>query len=85
MDSPGGRRIVRAPDPSQAEQLRTPMTARQQVTNLMAALLTQHPELGDAFHGIWVHADHENASVYALELPMVEITADQPGQPSAIR
>jgi len=74
-----------APDPSQAEQLRTPMTARQQVTNLMSALLTQHPELRDAFHGIWVHADHENGSIYALELPMVEITADQPAQPSTIR
>jgi hypothetical protein len=66
-----------APDPSQAEQLRTPLAARQQVTNLMTALLTRHPELREAFHGIWVHADHENASLYALELPMSGIA---PGQ-----
>ena len=73
------------PDPSQAEQLRTPVAARQQVTNLMAALLTQHPELRDAFHGIWVHADRENASIYALELPMNEIAAGQSPQPGTIR
>jgi hypothetical protein len=63
-----------APSEPQAEELRTPMAARQQVTNVMTALLAQHPELRDAFHGIWVHADHDNASLYALELPMSGIT-----------
>ena len=66
-----------APSQSQAEELRTPVAARQQVTNLMTALLAQHPELRDAFHGIWVHADHENASLYALELPMSGIAPPQ--------
>jgi hypothetical protein len=63
-----------APSPAQAKELRTPITARQQVTDLMTALLAQHPELREAFHGIWVHADHENANIYALELPMNGIT-----------
>ena len=63
-----------APSPSQAEELRSPINARQQVTDLMAALLAQHPELREAFHGIWIHADHENANIYALELPMSGIT-----------
>lgn len=72
------------PDPSQAEQLRTPITARQQVASVMTALIAQHPELREAFHGIWVHADQGNVSLYALELPMGGIAPDQPGQnPSA--
>jgi hypothetical protein len=72
------------PDPSEAEQLRAPMTARQQVTNVMTALMEQHPELREAFHGIWVHADQGNASLYALELPMSGIGPTQPvQQPSA--
>lgn len=62
------------PSQSQAAELRTPITARQQVTDLMTALLAQHPELRDAFHGVWVHADQNNASLYALELPMSGIT-----------
>ena len=66
-----------APSQSQTDELRTPLAAKQQVTNLMTALLVQHPELRDAFHGIWVHADHDNASLYALELPMSGINPSQ--------
>jgi hypothetical protein len=32
-----------------------------------------HPELENAFHGIWVHADQGSASLFALELPMDQI------------
>lgn len=71
------------PDPTQAGQLRTPVTARQQVTELMTALLAQNPELRQAFHGIWVHADQGQANLFALELPMNQIEPGQPGQPSA--
>jgi hypothetical protein len=63
------------PDATQAAQLRDPASARQQVTAVMTALLTMHPELRQAFHGIWVNADQGNASLFALELPMEQITA----------
>ncbi len=59
-----------APDPSQVAELRYPAIARKQVTDLMMALLTMHPELRSAFHGMWLHADQGNASLFALELPM---------------
>ena len=61
------------PDSSQMVQLRTPAEARKQVTNLMTALLTQHPGLRQAFHGMWIHADQGNSSVFALELRMDQI------------
>ena len=50
-----------------------PSAARKQVLELMSALLALHPELREAFHGIWVHADKERASVFSLELPMDQI------------
>ena len=69
------------PNPTQAAQLRTPVEARKQVTDIMTALLAQHPGLRQAFHGMWVHADQGDASVFALELPMDQIA---PGaQPQA--
>ncbi|HEY3707390.1 MAG TPA: hypothetical protein VGL22_20180 [Terracidiphilus sp.] len=63
------------PDPTQAGQLHDPPTARKQVVGVMTALLATHPELKDAFHGIWVHADQGTASLFALELPMDQIAA----------
>jgi hypothetical protein len=68
------------PDAVQTGQLRDPSAARQQVVNLMAAMLALHPELRVAFHGIWVHADQGNNSIFALELPMTEVS---PGPPQA--
>jgi len=67
------------PNPTQAAQLRTPTEARKQVTDVMTALLAQHPGLRQAFHGMWVHADQGDASLFALELPMDQIaTGTQP-------
>lgn len=66
-----------SPDSTQANELRTPAAARQQVTNLMTALLTQHPELRQAFHGIWAHADQGQSNLFALELPMNQIATGQ--------
>jgi hypothetical protein len=63
------------PDATQAAQLRDPIAARQQVTAVMGALLKMHPGLQQAFHGIWVHADQRTSSLFALELPMQQITA----------
>jgi hypothetical protein len=61
------------PDSTQAAQLRDPPTARKQVTLVMMALLALHPELHDAFHGIWVHANQGSDSLFSLELPMDQI------------
>ena len=61
------------PDTSQTAELRNPPSARKQVTEVMMALLALHPELHDAFHGIWVEADQGATSVFSLELPMDQI------------
>jgi hypothetical protein len=63
-----------APDAGQAASLRNPPMARKQVMDVMTALVATHPELKEAFHGIWVHADQGTASLFALELPMDQIT-----------
>jgi hypothetical protein len=63
-----------APDVTQTAQLRDTQVARKQVADVMTALLALHPELQDAFHGMWVHADSGNASIFALELPMRDST-----------
>jgi len=65
-----------SPDHGQATQLLDPPSARKQVTQVMTALLSLHPELHDAFHGIWVHADQGSASLFSLELPMNQIVPD---------
>jgi hypothetical protein len=62
-----------APSISQAAQLRDPVEARKQAIMLMTSVLSAHPGLRSAFHGLWVHANSGNASIFALELPMNEI------------
>jgi hypothetical protein len=62
-----------SPDAAQTAELRIPLTARKQVTEVMMALLALHPELHSAFHGIWVQADQGSSSVFSLELPMDQI------------
>lgn len=71
-----------APDPLQTAALRNPAVARRQVTDLMAALLALHPELQQAFHGMWLHADQGNASIFALELPMTSASAGTAAVPT---
>lgn len=61
------------PDTAQAAQLHDPSAARRQVTAVMSALLTLHPELQQAFHGFWVQADGEAATLFSLELPMDQV------------
>ena len=63
------------PDAAQAAQLHDPPAARAQLIDLMSVLLAQHPDLQDGFHGMWVHADQGNASIFALEVPMNGIRA----------
>ena len=75
-----------APNSAQIAELRYPPIARKQVSDLMAGLLSEHPELRNAFHGMWLHADQGDASLFALELPMQASTAGaQPASGSAQR
>jgi hypothetical protein len=67
-----------APDAVESAQLRNPVDARRQVSEIMAALVELHPGLRQAFHGIWLHAQQGQASLFALELPMQEITSTPP-------
>jgi hypothetical protein len=70
--------------PAQANQLRDPPAARKQVLDVMTSLLALHPELRDAFHGMWVHANQGQASLFSLELPMDQIAAlPAPGSTSS--
>ena len=68
--------VAYTPDAMQTAQLHDPPAARKQVIQVMAGLLSLHPELKDAFHGIWVHADQGSVSLFALELPMDQITSE---------
>jgi hypothetical protein len=74
--------IQYVPDAAQTAQLHDPPTARKQATQLMTAMLQLHPELRDAFHGMWVHVDQGSVSVVSLELPMDQITTGP--QPTAL-
>ena len=71
------------PNSAQLAQLQNPLVARKQVLDLMSALLALHPELRVAFRGIWAHADAGSASVFALDLPMVEITTGTSPTPTS--
>lgn len=66
------------PDAAEAAVLRNPPDARRQVSDIMAALVELHPGLKQAFHGIWLHAQQGQASLFALELPMQQITTTPP-------
>jgi len=70
------------PDTAEAAQLHDPPSARKQVLDIMSALLEQHPELQQAFHGIWVHADKGANSLFALELPMSAIVQEGAAHPA---
>jgi hypothetical protein len=52
-----------------------PVFQRAQAVALMRALLQQHPELRDNFHGLWVYADSPGRQPYAVEMTMQQIAA----------
>lgn len=57
----------------QAQNGGDPVVSRQRAIDVMKATLAAHPELRDAFHGLWVYADAPGQGQYAVELPMVQI------------
>jgi len=56
-----------------AKDVSDPVSTREQIVELMKAMLALHPELRAAFHGLWVYANHENGQPFAIELPMNQI------------
>jgi hypothetical protein len=56
-----------------AENVADPVATRTEIIELMKALLAAHPELRQAFHGLWVYAHAEGQRPYAIELPMNQI------------
>ena len=71
--------VYYTPDDAQAAALADPAKARQQVVDLMAAILQQHPGLRQAFHGVWVFASTGNIIHFSLELPMDQIPSSLAG------
>jgi hypothetical protein len=57
----------------QTKDVSNPVATHSEIVELMKALLAQHPELRQAFHGLWVYAHAEHQSPYAIELPMSQI------------
>ena len=50
-----------------------PVAARSRNFEVMQAILSQHPELRQGFHGLWVYANAADQRAYANELPMSQI------------
>jgi hypothetical protein len=50
-----------------------PVASRQRAIEVMKAILAEHTELREAFHGLWVYADVPGQGSYAVELPMAQI------------
>ena len=71
--------VYYTPDDTQAAALNDPAKARQQVVELMSAILQQHPGLRQAFHGVWVFASTGNIVHFSLELPMDQIPSSLAG------
>jgi hypothetical protein len=51
-----------------------PVATHTQIVELMKALLTQYPQLRQAFHGLWVYAHAGDQNPYAIELPINQIS-----------
>jgi hypothetical protein len=50
-----------------------PVASRTRNVELMKAVLAQHPELREGFHGLWAYANAPNEQPFANELPMGQI------------
>ena len=56
-----------------AQDTSDPVASRTRNLELMKAILTQHPEVRDGFHGLWAFANAANEQPFANELPMGQI------------
>jgi hypothetical protein len=56
-----------------ASDISDPVATRSRNVEVMKALLSQHPELRQGFHGLWVYAESGSQRPFAIELPMNQI------------
>lgn len=56
-----------------ASDVSDPVATRSRNVDVMKALLGDHPELREGFHGLWVYANAGNQRPFAIELPMDQI------------
>ena len=56
-----------------AKDVSDPVASRTWNVELMKAMLAQHPELREGFHGLWAFANAPNERPFANELPMAQI------------
>lgn len=56
-----------------ATDVSDPVATRSRNVEVMKALVSQHPELREGFHGLWVYAEAANQRPFAIELPMNQI------------
>jgi hypothetical protein len=56
-----------------AADVSDPVATRTRNLELMKAMLAQHPELRDGFHGLWVFAETPGHQSYGIEKPMNDI------------
>ena len=56
-----------------AADVSDPVASRTRNVELMKAMLSQHPELREGFHGLWAFANAPNERPFANELPMGQI------------
>jgi hypothetical protein len=57
----------------QGKDISDPVATRSRNLELMKAMLAQHPELREGFHGLWAYANAPNQAPFANELPMAQI------------
>jgi hypothetical protein len=57
----------------QAKDVSDPVASRTRNLELMKAMLAQHPELREGFHGLWAFANAPNQQPFANELAMAQI------------
>jgi hypothetical protein len=56
-----------------ANNVSDPVAARTRNVELMKAMLAQHPELREGFHGLWAFANAPSERPFANELPMDQL------------
>lgn len=56
-----------------AQNVSGPVATREQILELMKAMLNRYPELRGAFHGLWVYAYSGSGQPFAIEQPMNQI------------
>lgn len=56
-----------------AQDVSGPVATREQILELMKAMLSRYPQLRPAFHGLWVYAYNSSGQPFAIEQTMNQI------------